>query len=188
MKVKIEHRGCEKDAVNEVERAADARKKTPAVLCAAAPLQERFREVADDCREAEDQPEAADKFLRTIERHANRLAFLIEDLLTLSRLESSNPGLKLENIHLGTLISGVVEDVHRAMHDLAVAMRVAVGEEMETVEAVAEPFLVRTGLMARTSRGRVATPQGFTHLGHKSPQGWTLFDSGFDTNFDTNEG
>ena len=67
-------------------------------------------------------------------------------------------------------------------------LAIAVGEEMETVEAVAEPFLVRTGLMARTSRGRVATPQGFTHLGHKSPQGWTLFDSGFDTNFDTNEG
>ncbi len=56
-------------------------------------------------------------------------------------------------------------------------LAIAVGEETETVEAVAEPFLVRTGLMARTSRGRVATPAGFSHLGHKSPQGWSLFDS-----------
>ena len=56
-------------------------------------------------------------------------------------------------------------------------LAIAVGEEIETVESVAEPFLVRTGLMARTSRGRIATPAGFSHLGHKSPQGWSLFDS-----------
>lgn len=56
-------------------------------------------------------------------------------------------------------------------------LAIAVGEETETVEAVAEPFLVRTGLMARTARGRVATPAGFSHLGHKSPHGWSLFDS-----------
>jgi Holliday junction DNA helicase RuvB len=56
-------------------------------------------------------------------------------------------------------------------------LAIAVGEEVETVESVAEPFLVRSGLMARTARGRVATPAGFSHLGHKSPQGWSLFDS-----------
>ncbi len=37
-------------------------------------------------------------------------------------------------------------------------LAVAVGEEAETVEVVAEPFLVREGLIARTPRGRVATP------------------------------
>ncbi|HEV2373895.1 MAG TPA: Holliday junction branch migration DNA helicase RuvB, partial [Streptosporangiaceae bacterium] len=36
-------------------------------------------------------------------------------------------------------------------------LAVAVGEESETVEVVAEPFLVRAGLIARTPRGRVAT-------------------------------
>ena len=39
-------------------------------------------------------------------------------------------------------------------------LAVAVGEERETVEEVAEPFLVRSGLLARTPRGRVATPGG----------------------------
>ena len=39
------------------------------------------------------------------------------------------------------------------------------GEERETVEEVAEPFLVRAGLLARTPRGRVATPAAWTHLG-----------------------
>jgi Holliday junction DNA helicase RuvB len=44
-------------------------------------------------------------------------------------------------------------------------LAVAVGEESETVEVVAEPFLVRAGLMARTPRGRVATPAAWVHLG-----------------------
>ena len=44
-------------------------------------------------------------------------------------------------------------------------LAVAVGEEAETVEVVAEPFLVRHGLLARTPRGRVATRAGWEHLG-----------------------
>ena len=46
---------------------------------------------------------------------------------------------------------------------------VAVGEEPETVETVAEPFLVRAGFLARTPRGRVATPAAWAHLGLRPP-------------------
>lgn len=57
-------------------------------------------------------------------------------------------------------------------------LAIAVGEEVETVESVAEPFLVRNGLMARTPRGRVATEAGYRHLGRTPPSnGATLFDS-----------
>ena len=48
-------------------------------------------------------------------------------------------------------------------------LAVAVGEEAETVEVVAEPFLVRAGLIARTPRGRVATPAAWEHLGLTPP-------------------
>ena len=50
-------------------------------------------------------------------------------------------------------------------------LAVAVGEEPETVETVAEPFLVREGFMSRTARGRVATSAGFAHLGLRPPAG-----------------
>jgi Holliday junction DNA helicase RuvB len=50
-------------------------------------------------------------------------------------------------------------------------LAVAVGEERETVEEVAEPFLVRAGLLARTPRGRVATPAAWAHLGLAPPRG-----------------
>ena len=59
-------------------------------------------------------------------------------------------------------------------------LAVAVGEEPETVEVVAEPFLVRKGLIARTPRGRIATQSAWRHLGMTPPpmvEG-TLFEVG----------
>jgi Holliday junction DNA helicase RuvB len=55
-------------------------------------------------------------------------------------------------------------------------LAVAVGEEPETVETVAEPFLVREGLVGRTPRGRVALPAAWQHLGLEAPRdAGTLF-------------
>ena len=50
-------------------------------------------------------------------------------------------------------------------------LAVSVGEESETVETVCEPFLVRAGLLARTPRGRIATPAAWVHLGLAPPPG-----------------
>ena len=72
--------------------------------------------------------------------------------------------------------------LNHALGDFAGALRcylqaldlaVAVGEESETVETVCEPFLVRAGLLARTPRGRVATPAAWAHLGLRPPVGST---------------
>lgn len=38
-------------------------------------------------------------------------------------------------------------------------------EEIQTVEEVIEPFLLQEGLLTRTPRGRIATPEAFRHLG-----------------------
>jgi Holliday junction DNA helicase RuvB len=46
---------------------------------------------------------------------------------------------------------------------------VSVGEEAETIESVVEPFLVRSGLLARTPRGRVATRLAWEHCGLPIP-------------------
>ncbi|EXJ22337.1 Holliday junction DNA helicase RuvB [Alkalibacterium sp. AK22] len=39
-----------------------------------------------------------------------------------------------------------------------------IGEEMETIEDMVEPFLLKEGFIQRTSRGRVATPKAYGHL------------------------
>ena len=40
-----------------------------------------------------------------------------------------------------------------------------IGEEVETVEDVYEPYLIQIGFIARTVRGRVAMPAAYAHMG-----------------------
>ena len=55
-------------------------------------------------------------------------------------------------------------------------LAVTVGEEAETVETVAEPYLVREGFILRTTRGRMATAKAWKHLGLTPPPESTLFE------------
>ena len=48
-------------------------------------------------------------------------------------------------------------------------LSIAVGEEPETVEDAYEPFLLQSGLIKRTPRGRVATAHTYSHLGISPP-------------------
>lgn len=48
-------------------------------------------------------------------------------------------------------------------------LAVAIGEEQDTVEDVYEPYLVKSGFIKRTPRGRVATPRAYEHLGVEAP-------------------
>lgn len=55
-------------------------------------------------------------------------------------------------------------------------LAVAISEEVDTISDVYEPYLIQSGFMARTPRGRVVTPHAYTHLGLKAPKG-DLFNS-----------
>ncbi|MBX4211696.1 MAG: Holliday junction branch migration DNA helicase RuvB [Candidatus Yanofskybacteria bacterium] len=46
----------------------------------------------------------------------------------------------------------------------------ALAEEEDTIEDVYEPYLMRLGFLARTSKGRVITPSGLQHLGLKAKE------------------
>ena len=46
----------------------------------------------------------------------------------------------------------------------------AVGEDKGTLEDVVEPFLIHQGFLARTPRGRIATPLCYRHLGRDLPE------------------
>jgi Holliday junction DNA helicase RuvB len=48
-------------------------------------------------------------------------------------------------------------------------LAIAVGEEPETVEDAYEPFLLQSGLIKRTPRGRMATAGAYSHLGLEPP-------------------
>ncbi|MFM7554708.1 MAG: sensor histidine kinase, partial [Verrucomicrobiota bacterium] len=55
----------------------------------------------------------ASRFLDIIDRHCDRLTFLIEDLLTLSRLESGQLAINFDTVHLNGHVSEVFDDFHR---------------------------------------------------------------------------
>ncbi len=72
---------------------------------------------------AEDIPaEDRTRFLKTIQRHTERLNSLLEDLLVLSRLESINPGIRREQINLNTLLSNIIDDYRARPMDKAHAL------------------------------------------------------------------
>ncbi|HEY9906943.1 MAG TPA: Holliday junction branch migration DNA helicase RuvB [Thermosynechococcaceae cyanobacterium] len=48
-------------------------------------------------------------------------------------------------------------------------MAAATGEDVQTIEEVYEPYLLQIGYLNRTSRGRVATPAAWKHLGFSPP-------------------
>jgi two-component system phosphate regulon sensor histidine kinase PhoR len=56
-------------------------------------------------------PELSAKFLQTIDRHSNRLTNLIEDLLTISRLESGQITLQLRTLPLRPFTSGLIAEL-----------------------------------------------------------------------------
>ncbi len=85
---------------------------------------------------ARDNPEVALKFLHTIERHADRLTFLIEDLLTISRLESGQMVINLASTELRSVVARVVEDLASRAATRQVTL---VNEVPEALQAVADP-------------------------------------------------
>jgi len=60
---------------------------------------------------AKDDPELATRFLLTIEKHTDRLTFLIEDLLTISKLESGQIVMNLHEVELKQETERVLEDL-----------------------------------------------------------------------------
>ncbi len=49
------------------------------------------------------------------------------------------------------------------------AVATTIGEDAGTVEEVYEPYLVQSGLVARTPRGRIVTKEGYLHFGLTKP-------------------
>lgn len=114
-------------------------------------------------------------------RIANRLLRRVRDFGEVHRSESSlvrddvRKALELYEVdELGldrldrTLLRTMIDRFNGGPVGLS-TMAISVGEESETIESICEPFLLRAGLLARTSRGRIATAMAWKHLGLTPP-------------------
>ena len=71
---------------------------------------------------ARNNPEVAERFLKIIERNTSRLDLLIQDLLTISALESGRMKLNLQPVDLHSVADKVLGDLHDKAADKNVAL------------------------------------------------------------------
>jgi holliday junction DNA helicase RuvB len=138
---------------------------------------EAAAEIASRSRGA---PRIANRLLRRVRDYAEVRA---DGIITLALAKAALELYEVDKMGLDRLDRSVLDALCRRFGGGPVGLStlaVAVGEERETVEEVAEPFLVRSGYLARTPRGRVATPAAWRHIGLKVPKGATFADTLFD--------
>lgn len=114
------------------------------------------------------------KRCRATPRTAN---YLLKRCRDLAQLEGSdlNPQivdrtfalLEIDSLGLGSPDRAVLEVIINKFGGGPVGLNTiaaATGEEQSTIEDVIEPYLIRQGLLERTPRGRVASPEAYTHI------------------------
>ena len=106
--------------------------------------------------------EDRDKFLRTIQRHSERLNAIIDDLLVLSRLESATPGLKFAPVQLDYYFAQLAADYQQRPHARGYQISAQAAAELGTISADEEKLtqifsnLIENALKYTASGSRIA--------------------------------
>ena len=113
-------------------------------------------------------------------RIGNRLLRRVRDFVEVRAEGAITAALAEEGLELFGVDHLGLDKVDRAILDALcarfagrpvglVTLAQCVGEEPDTIEDAYEPFLLQQGLLQRTPRGRVATPNAYAHLGLAEP-------------------
>jgi Holliday junction DNA helicase RuvB len=128
---------------------------------------------AEIARRSRGTPRIANRLLRRVRDYAQVRA---DGQVTRQIAQDALELYEVDELGLDRLDRSVLDAMCRRFGGGPVGLStlaIAVGEERETVEEVAEPFLVRQGFLMRTQRGRVATPAAWRHLGLAAPSSLT---------------
>jgi Holliday junction DNA helicase RuvB len=86
---------------------------------------------------------------------------------SLSRLDVDRLGLDAQDRRYLWMIADLYKGGPVGIETLAAGL----SEARDTLEDIVEPYLIQTGLIGRTARGRVLNAPGWQHLGLKPPTG-----------------
>jgi holliday junction DNA helicase RuvB len=115
-------------------------------------------------------------------RVANRLLKRVRDFAQVKELGVIDTAVADAALAMLEVDAGGLDRSDRALLDVVATkfaggpvglstLAVAIGEEVDTIEDVLEPYLLQQGLLKRTPRGRVITPRAYEHLGLPVPEG-----------------
>lgn len=128
---------------------------------------------------AKNNPELATRFLKTIEKHTNRLTYLIEDLLTISRLQSGQIIMNLQPVSLREKVERVRDDLQSRAQEKQVAVENQIPAELG-VQADVDRLhqvlfnLVENGIKYGRAAGKVVIGAGLSS--EKMVQVWVQDD------------
>ncbi|PKL36810.1 Holliday junction branch migration DNA helicase RuvB [Candidatus Peregrinibacteria bacterium HGW-Peregrinibacteria-1] len=117
-------------------------------------------------RAARQTPRIANRYLKRARDFADihNESFITEDILleTFKRIGVDELGLDGVDREIISLIINKFQGGPVGLSTLAAA----IGEDKSTLEDIYEPFLIKSGFLERTTRGRVVTKMAYRHLGH----------------------
>jgi Holliday junction DNA helicase RuvB len=120
-------------------------------------------------RRSRGTPRIANRLLRRIRDYAQVRA---DGIITQKVAKDALAMLDVDDFGLDDMDARIVKTIIEKFDGGPVGVQslaASLGEDAGTIEEVYEPFLVQNGLLQRTSRGRVATPQAYRHFGYKNP-------------------
>jgi two-component system, OmpR family, phosphate regulon sensor histidine kinase PhoR len=80
-------------------------------------------------------PDELGRILEVMKRHSNRLGILVDDLLTLAQLESTNPNLQLSEVRLSELFTAIVHDWAKKFAEKKLSLDIAVVPNFPIIRA-----------------------------------------------------
>lgn len=117
-------------------------------------------------RRSRGTPRIANRLLRRLRDFAQVLG---EEIITGDRATQSLDRLQVDRLGLDWTDRLVLQTLIEQFQGGPVGLdtiAAATGEDARTIEEVYEPYLLQTGLLQRTPRGRLASPLAYHHLGY----------------------
>lgn len=118
---------------------------------------------------------------RRTPRIANRLLKRVRDFAEVKNNGELNEKVATEALSMLSIDEYGLDEVDRRLLETLIdkfsggpvglnTLAAAISEEMDTIENIYEPYLLQTGFLERTPRGRKATPLAYRHLGFEEPK------------------